>query len=294
VDLLAQMETFVRVVETGSLSAAARRTGLSLAAVSRQIAALEADLGGALLVRTTRKLSITEVGRTFHARCASILAEVDEARRIVRDDRALRGRLVVSAPVSFGIVRSSLLASLLDTHPSLELVLRFEDHVVDLVGDGVDVAIRVGIPPPDSGAYIAHVLGTVRRVLVASPPWLAQHGRPKQPADLGAHPVLLHIPAVGDGRAWLLRSATGEEARVVVAGPLRTNTLAVLRDLAIAGRGIAMLADFVVHDALASGALERVLPAWEGPRATAYALHPVALRRSPRVRAFIEHVRAIL
>jgi DNA-binding transcriptional LysR family regulator len=286
------METFVRVVEVGSLSGVARRSGLSLAAVSRQIAALEADLGGALLVRTTRKLSVTDAGRAFHARCERILAEVEEARRAARDDRAPRGRLVVSAPVSFGIARSSALAGLLDAHPSIEMVLRLEDHVVDLVTGGVDVAVRIGIPPPDSGAYVAHLLGTVRRVLVASPQWLARHGRPKQPAALASHPVLLHLPALGERNAWALRSAAGDEARVVVRGFMRTNTLHVLRDLAIAGRGVAMLTDFVANEAIASGALERVLPTWEGPSATAYAVHPAALRRSPKIRAFVEHVRA--
>lgn len=290
-DLVAQMETFVRVVEMGSLSGAARRTGQSLAAVSRQLAALEAELGGALVVRTTRKLSITEAGRAFHERSLRVLAEVDAARHVVRGDRAMRGRLVVSAPVSLGIQRAELFLALTTAHPSLTIDLRLEDRIVDLVAEGIDVAIRVGVAPPDTGTYVAHTLGPVRRVLVASPRWLARHGRPRHPSTLASHPALLHLPAGGDGDTWALRSEGGEDARIPMRGTLRSNALVVLRDLAIAGHGVAMVADFLATEALASGALERVLPTWEGPRATAYAVHPAVLRGSAKMRALVEHVR---
>jgi DNA-binding transcriptional LysR family regulator len=290
-DLLAQMDTFVRVVEMGSLSGAARRTGQSLAAVSRQMTALEAELGGALLIRTTRKLSITDAGRAFHERCLRVLAEVDGARQSVRGDRAMRGRLVVSAPVSLGIARAEALFGLTGAHPSLSIDLRLEDRVVDLVAECVDVAIRVGIAPPDSSVYVAHTLRPVQRVIVAAPQWLAKHGRARHPNALASHAALLHLPAAGEGDTWVLRHENGDEARVPMKAAMRSNALVVLRDLAIAGHGVAMVADFLVTEALARGTLERVLPTWEGPHATAYVVHPAALRGSAKIRALVERMR---
>ena len=290
-DLLAQMDTFVRVVEMGSLSGAARRTGQSLAAVSRQMTALEGELGGALLIRTTRKLSVTDAGRAFHERCLRVLAEVDGARQSVRGDRAMRGRLVVSAPVSLGIARAEALFGLTSAHPSLSIDLRLEDRVVDLVAEGVDVAIRVGIAPPDSSVYVAHTLRPVQRVIVAAPRYLAKRGRPRHPSALASHAALLHLPAAGEADTWVLRGDAGDDVRVPMHGAMRSNALVVLRDLAIAGHGVAMVADFLVTDALARGSLERVLPTWEGPPATAYAVHPVALRASAKVRALVERMR---
>ncbi|HEY4183398.1 MAG TPA: LysR family transcriptional regulator [Kofleriaceae bacterium] len=291
-DLLAQMDTFVRVVEMGTLSGAARRTGQSLAAVSRQISALEADLGGALLIRTTRKLSITDAGHTFHERCLRVLAEVDGARQSVRGDRAMRGRLVVSAPVSLGLERADALFGLTEAHRSLSIDLRLEDRVVDLVAEGVDVAIRVGIAPPDSTVYVAHTLRPVRRVVVAAPSWLAKHGRPRSPSALALHKALLHLPAAGESDTWVLRGEDGDEARIPMQGAMRSNALVVLRDLAIAGHGVAMVPDFLVTEALTRGALEHVLPKWEGPNATAYAVHPAALRSSAKIRALVERLRS--
>ena len=290
-DLLSQMATFVRVVEMGSLSGAARRTRQSLATVSRKMTALEAEVGGALLIRTTRKLSVTDTGRAFHERCLRVLAEVDGARESVRGDRAMRGRLVVSAPVSLGIERADALFALTATHPALSIDLRLEDRVVDLVAEGVDVAIRVGIAPPDSSVYVAHTLRPVRRLMVAAPRWLAKHGRPRHPSALASHTALLHLPAAGEGDTWVLRAENGDERRVPMQAAMRSNALVVLRDLAIAGHGVAMIADFLVTEALASGALERVLPTWEGPLATAYAVHPWALRGSAKIRALVERMR---
>jgi DNA-binding transcriptional LysR family regulator len=291
-DVLTRMETFVRVVESGSLSAASRRMRMSLAAVSRQLAQLESELGATLIVRTTRRSAITESGRAFYERSVRILGEVEDARASVRSDREPAGLLVVSAPVSLALARiAPALPALLDAHPRLRVDLRLEDRVVDLLAEGVDVAIRAGVSAPDSASLVAHPLATFRRVLVASPRYLAKHGRPREPLALARHRALVHLPAFARPGAWTLRR--GEESvSVRVDGPLRTNALLVLRDAALEGRGIALMTDFMVDDALADGRLERVLPEWEGPSADVQALHHVELRRSASVRALAVHLRA--
>jgi DNA-binding transcriptional LysR family regulator len=171
VDLLDQMRTYLRITETRSLSEAARGLHLSVAAVSRQLAALEANLGVTLITRSTRRLTITESGERWRDHCARVLSAVDAAHADVKAGPEVRGRVVISAPASYALVHlASPLDRLMVAHPALSIELRLEDHAVDLVGDGVDLAVRAGMAPPDSGAFIAHRLGAFRRVLVASRP----------------------------------------------------------------------------------------------------------------------------
>jgi DNA-binding transcriptional LysR family regulator len=173
VDLLEQMRTYLRITETRSLSEAARGLHLSVAAVSRQLAALEEDLGVTLITRSTRRLTITESGERWRDHCARVLAAVDAAHADVKAGPEVRGRVVVSAPASYALVHLARpLDRLLAAHPALSIELRLEDHAVDLVGDGVDIAVRAGMAPPDSGAFIAHRLAAFRRLLVASPSYL--------------------------------------------------------------------------------------------------------------------------
>jgi DNA-binding transcriptional LysR family regulator len=288
VDLLAQMATFARIVEAKSLSAAARAQRLSLAAVSRQLAALEAELGAPLVVRSTRSLRVTDAGNEWYQRCVRILRDVDEARSALRGDQTARGMLVVSASLTFGtVVLLPRLGALCTANPELVVDLRLEDQLVDLVGEGVDVAIRAGSPPPDSTAYVAHPLFSMCRVLVASPRWLRKHGTPREPAELERTPCLVQVTPGGNVVRWSLRR--GDETRQVeVRGPVRSNAPTALRDLAVDGVGVAYVPDWLVEADVAEGRLRRVLPAWSSAPIMAWALHRAELRGSAKLRAFLD------
>jgi DNA-binding transcriptional LysR family regulator len=292
VDLLAQMATFVSVVEGKSLSAAARAQRLSLPAVSRQLRALEQELGATLLVRSTRRLHVTDAGREWYERCRRILREVEDARQAVRGSRGgVSGRLVVSASLSFGAtVIVPRLAKLAERHPQLVVDLRLEDQLVDIVAEGVDIAVRAGSPPPDSTAFVAQPLFSMVRVLVAAPRWLRKHGTPRAPEQLRQQPCLLQVTLGGNAVPWLLqpRGEPGAALTVDVRSQLRTNTPSALCSLALEGAGVAYLPDWLVAPHLAAGALRPVLPAWCSPPITAWALHRAEHRGSARHRAFVE------
>lgn len=291
-DLLAQMATFVRVVEGRSLSAAARAQGLSLAAVSRQLRALEAELGTTLAVRSTRRLHLTDAGHRWYAHCLRVLQSVDEARAALQGADVPRGRLVVSASWTFGsIVVLPMLVPLTERHPQLSIDLRLEDHLVDLVGEGIDVALRAGSAPPDSTAYLAPRIATMRRILVASPRWIRKHGTPRRPADLGLQPCLLQVTPAGRGIPWSL--ARGDERLVAeVHGRVRTSAPLALRDLALTGAGVAYLPDWLVTEDLAEGRLRRVLPEWSSDPISAWAVHRKELRGSAKLQVFLDALRS--
>ena len=286
-DLLAQMATFVRVVDGKSLSAAARSQRLSLPAVSRQLRALEAELGASLIVRSTRRLHVTDAGLRWYEHCVQVLHKIAAAKTSVRTSGGVRGTLVVSASVSYSLMFVvPLLPGLVDRHPQLVVDLRLADQLVDLVGEGIDVAIRAGTPPPDSTAYHAAPLSTMRRILVAAPRWLRTH-RPRTPRQLARLPCLVQVTPGGTAVRWLLTS--GDEVLTVdVEGPLRSSAPIALRDLAIAGAGIAYIPDWLVEDDLVAGRLARVLPDWISPPITASAVYRSELRGDARVRAFVE------
>jgi DNA-binding transcriptional LysR family regulator len=290
VDLLAQMATFVRVVEAGSLSAAARAQRLSLPAVSRQLSALEDDLGVALLVRTTRRLSLTDAGRRWYERSLRVLREIDDARAAVDDARGVRGALTVSAPVTLGLTHLvPRLPALLEGHPGLTVELRLEDRVVDLVADAVDVVVRAGVPLPDSASLIAQPLLRFQRVAVAAPAYLRRRGVPREPAALAKHECLIQLGAAGPLSSW--RFFRGDEEHTVEArGSLRVNAPLALLDAARAGVGIALLPDWLVAADLEARRLRRVLGPWRTAEVTAWALYRVEMRTSPRVRAFVDAV----
>ncbi|MGC4094500.1 MAG: LysR substrate-binding domain-containing protein [Polyangiaceae bacterium] len=283
------MTTFVSLVEGKSLSAAARAQRLSLPAVSRQLLALERELGVQLVVRSTRRLHVTEAGQRWYEHCRRVLREIEAARQDVRGDSAVHGRLVVSASLTFGShVIVPRLAKLAEQHPRLTIDLRLEDQLVDLVAEGVDLAVRAGSPPPDSSAFIAHAIFSMQRVLVAAPRWLRKHGTPREPLQLAEHECLIQVTPAGTAVPWSLRSSEREAPLTVeVRGRLRTNSPSALRDLAIEGAGVAYLPDWVVKESLAGGTLRRVLPQWASSPITAWAVHRADLRGAPRLKAFI-------
>src|SRR6266566_8954827 len=189
-ELLEKMATYVRVVEAGSLSAAAKQLRISPAAVSRQIATLERELRVPLLRRTTRRMSVTPAGRSYYERALRVLREVDDAQAIGRT-AATAGLLSASAPVTFGLACVvPQLSSFMTAHPGLRVDLRLEDRPIDLALEGVDLAVRVGGAPPDSTDVIAHELMSFRRVLVAAPSYLKSHGAPGTPEALAKHDAL--------------------------------------------------------------------------------------------------------
>lgn len=291
-DLLTQMATFARVVEGKSLSAAARAQRLSLAAVSRQLQALESELGTILVVRSTRRLHLTEAGHQWYAHCLRVLRDVEDARSAMRGADVPRGTLVVSASLTFGsVVVLPMLPVLAERHPELVIELRLEDHLVDLVAEGVDVALRAGSLPPDSTAFLAPKIASMRRVLVAAPRWLRKHGTPRQPRDLARARGLMQVTPAGRSIPWVL--VRGDE-RITAEAParLRTSAPVALRDLAVAGAGIAYLPDWLVSEDLAQGRLRRVLPGWSSEPLSAWAVHRRELRGAAKLRVFLDALRS--
>ena len=289
-NLFEKMSTFVRVVEAGSLAAAAKQLRISPAAVSRQIATLEEEVKSSLLTRTTRSMALTSAGRDYYQRCVAILHDVDDAHAALRGD-PMEGPLTVSIAVTFGTGRViPHLEVLRKRHPRLRLDLRLEDRTVDPVSENIDVLVRVGLVPPDT--LVAHELVTYRRVLVASPSYLRAHGEPKSPEALAKHDAF--GPMGGGPRRTFVLSKDGVVARQVVNAVFRSNSLFAHRQLALAGDGIALLPDWFVDREVDRGALRVVLPGWQSEPITGYAMHRVELRGAPRVRAFVEFLREVL
>jgi DNA-binding transcriptional LysR family regulator len=291
-DLLSQMATFVSLVDGNSLSAAARAQRLSLPAVSRQLAALESELGTQLVIRSTRRLRVTDAGHKWYRHSQRVLAEVEEARQAVRPGKTAHGTIVVSASLTYGsVVLVPQLARLAEKHPHLTVDLRVEDQLVDLVAEGVDVAIRIGSAPPDSTAFVARPIETMQRILVAAPRWLRKHGMPRTPAEVARRDCLSQVTPRGVPIRYRLVRDEREEV-IDVRGHLRSNAPMVLRDLAVRGAGIAYLPDWLVVPELASGRLRRVLPGWASPPITAFAVFRTELRDTPRLAALLSMISA--
>lgn len=287
-DLVDRMETYVRVVESGSLSAAARARGLSVAAVSRQLAATERDLGTPLVLRTTRRMSITEPGMRWYEHCVRILDELRAAQDELRAGADVAGLLVISAPVTLGLsLLMPKLPLLHRRHPALRVDLRLEDRPVDLVGDGVDVAMRAGLQPPDSPNLIAKTIQQIRRVVVASPGFLSTHDAPRRPDELSAHPCLVQLAWSGPLSRW--RFERGEQmVEVEVSGSLRATSPLALLDLARRDQGFAWLPEEVIREDLERENLVRVLSRYRSPPVDVQLLYRSEQRRSPRISALLQ------
>jgi DNA-binding transcriptional LysR family regulator len=287
------MVTFVRVIEAGSLSNAARSLNLSLAAVSRQVGALERETGIPLILRSTRKHTVTEAGRRYYDQCVRVLREVDAAQAIARASDAVDGVLVVSVPVTLGLERVlPHIPAMLQKHAGLRVDLRFEDRFVDILGEGIDVAIRAGGMLPDSSSFMARRLMTYPRIVVASPAYIKARGQPRAPYDLAKHDILLHASAAASLTSWRFRNGS-EESSVRVNWTLRTNLIYALRDAALAGAGIALVPDWLVARDVAAGRLRVLLAGYESEPTTVNAVFRRELRSSPRVRALLSVLTAV-
>ncbi len=285
-DRLDDMLAFIKVVDTRSFTAAAERLNLSKSVVSRRIAELENRLGARLLNRTTRKLSLTEVGQAYYERCSRILTDLEEAEQAVADLHAApRGRLRVNAPVSFGMQHlAPAIAEFLARYTSIEIEMDLNDRYVDLIDEGYDLAVRIGRLRDSS--LIAKRLAPARRVVCASPAYLEQHGTPATPEELINHNCLIYtnVPAA---EQWQFR--VGEEMRTVrVSGSLRANNGDLLHAAAVAGVGIVVLPTFMVGQALSSGALKTLLLDCYTSESNVYAVYPQNRHLSPKVRAFVD------
>jgi DNA-binding transcriptional LysR family regulator len=280
---------FARVVTVGSLSAAGRELHLSPAMVSKRLSRLEQRLGARLIHRTTRRLATTEVGQAFYEDVTAILAAADAAEaRVAGQADVPSGRLRISAPTSFGRLHvAPHLASFLEAHPRVEAEFDLSDAFVDLLGDRVDVAIRIAATV-DPG-LIAHRLAANRRVLCAAPAYLAAHGAPASIEALADHRLLAATNQV----PWRLDGPDGP-LQLPIESPVRTGSSEVVRELALSGYGIALRSIWDVGAELGSGALVRVLPQWEGARDVAiFAVHPRTSLVPATVRAFVAHLLAI-
>jgi DNA-binding transcriptional LysR family regulator len=286
VDLLQHLATFVRIADAGSISQAARGLRLSVAMTSRHLSALEDELGVPLMRRTTRRLTLTDAGTELLVRARSLLAAADETREVLRPGRGAAGVVVVSLPVSFGLGRiAPLFPDLLARHPRLKLDMRFEDRAVDLLADGIDLAIRAGITPPDSPFVIARRITTVERYVCAAPAFVAKHGRPATVASLASLPCV--VQGTGPAR-WHYETERGAET-VVVDGRLRTNNVIALRAAAVAGAGIAQLPRWIVEDDLRKKRLVRLLPDAKLPIIEVFGLYHRDSRGSAAIRAVVDH-----
>lgn len=282
--MLAEYEIFVRALEEGSLSAAARRLDLSPAVASRRLARLEDRLGVRLIERTSRRLAPTEAGRLVYDRAAQLLEGVEDLEAVVsRRTTQARGLLRVSAPTSFGRRRlAPLLQPFLAAQPRLTLELNLTDAFVDLMAEDVDVAVRIG--GYEAADPLMHRLAPNRRVLCASPAYLAEHGAPESLDDLRRHAQL----AAENQSTWRLE---GPEGAVVfrARSRVRTNSSEVARELALAGVGVALRSTWDVGDELRDGRLQVVLPQYAGSSDVAiFALTAGRARAETRVRAFID------
>lgn len=281
---------FATVVDSGSLSAAARALRISPAMASKRLARLEARLGVRLLHRTTRRLALTPPGERFHADVVAILAAMRTAEERLTGIRDVAsGPLRVSAPTSFGRLHiAPSLHRFLARYPRVELHLDLADAAADLFGGRIDLAVRITADVPAS--VVAHRLAANRRLLCASPTYLAAHGTPDSIGELARHRLL----AAAGQSPW--RLAHGRQRRTVdVESVVETNSSELVRELALSGVGIALRSMWDVGEALADGRLVRVMPDWSGPDDLAiYALHPRAPSMPAAVGAFIHFLRDTL
>lgn len=281
------MAVFVRVVDEGGFSAAARVLRLTPSAVSKQITRLEDRLGVRLLTRTTRQLHLTEEGSEFYERSVRILADVEEAEQAVsRSDSAPRGTLRVSCGVSFGKYQiSPLMPEFLSRYPGLSVELETSDSLVDLVEEGVDVAVRFGSLSDSS--MVARFLAGSRRSIVAAPSYLERHGEPTHPRELGDHNCLAFSHQVHLNE-WRFKGEEGE-IPVQAQGNFRANNGETVFEMALAGLGIARLARWLVEPEIRAGRLKMILQDYyRDVTVPINAIYPTRRHLSPKVRAYVD------
>lgn len=286
-----EMQFFSTLVRCGSLSAAARELQVTTPAVSKRLLQLEQRLGARLLHRSTRRMGLTAEGEAYLGHARRILAEIEAAEREVRGaSEQPAGLLRVNATLGFGRMHvAPLIAGFVRAHPRVEVQLQLSVNPPPLTQDAFDVCVRFGEPP--DARVMARLLAPNRRLLVASPAYLARHGEPRAPAELVRHQTIGIRQGDEGAGVWRLRAGRRSET-VKVHGSLSTNDGEIAVQWALAGHGIVMRAEWDIARYLQSGRLRQVLPGWQSPPADIYAVWPVEVQSAARVRAFVEHLAA--
>jgi DNA-binding transcriptional LysR family regulator len=287
-DRLTAMQTFVKVIETGSFSAAARQLRLGQPAVSKTVAQLELHLGAPLLLRSSRSFSATEAGQLFYEHAKLAIAAAEEAELAARGAGAgLTGRLRVSAAVTFSRLKVvPKLGRFLAQHPKLEIELVLDDRNVDLLSEGIDVALRMGALA--DSALSARKIAESRRRVVGTPAYFAGAGVPQTPAELPAHEAIIYTQR-GGGTAWTF-TRHGIEAHVALQGRIRTTAAEAVREAVLADLGLAVASDAMLGAELSDGAVREVLSEWTLPSVDIWAIFPTGRRASAKARAFAAFV----
>jgi DNA-binding transcriptional LysR family regulator len=287
-DRITGVQLFARIVETGSFSKASVDLGVTQPTATKHVAAVESKLGARLLNRNTRGVSVTEIGALYYEKCKAIQRELEEADNLASLLASkVGGQLRVSTSVSFGRrVLTPLVLAYMRRHPDVTIDLSFDDRYVNLVEQGVDVAVRMGRLADSSLG--ARYLGRNPWVLVASPEYLQQHAAPTVPAEVAAHPCLVYSSVQGDER-WVFSGGPGQqrEVSVPVRGPLRTNNLSVVLEATLDHMGLAILPWYVAHEAVRAGRVIALLPDYALPVQEMHAVFPSPKLVPSKVSSFI-------
>lgn len=286
-DKFTAMAVFAKVVEQGSFARAAERMDLSTSAVSRHVADLETHLNARLLNRTTRKLSLTESGQAFFERCIQLLSDLDEAESLATLATAEpRGTIKLTCSINFGIrYLAPAIGAFQQRYPEAHFAVSLSDRFVDLVDEGLDLAVRIG-EAGDSN-LIAKKIGEMRLVCCASPAYLKRHGKPKKPQDLANHNCLVYS-YLSSKHHWVFEDKNGSLINVPIKGSVEANNGEMLLAIAAQGIGIVLEPDFSASAALNSGALVPILTAYQPRRTNIYAVYPSRRHLSAKVRTFVD------
>jgi DNA-binding transcriptional LysR family regulator len=285
---LNEMLVFARVVHAGSFTAAAAQLGMPKSTVSRKVSQLEDRLNSRLLQRTTRKLSLTDIGRTYYDYCARIAGEIEDAERAVSRLQERPGGLLRVTALANATFLGPIVSDYLRRYPDVRLELFLTGRTVDLVEERFDLAIRAGTLADST--LIARSLGSVKWYLIATPAYLKKHGRPQSPEDLKKHGCLLFGTSMEKAGVDLEKS--GRSVHVALSARLMVSDMDVLHAVTIAGLGIALLPAFRCVLDLRAGRLERVLADWNAPSAPVHVVYPSTRHLSPKVKSFVDHLQA--
>lgn len=286
---LDDMLIFAAVVEANGFSAAAKTLKISTPVISKRVSALESDLGAKLLYRTTRRISLTEVGQLFYQHCQRVVEEAKQAEAAVTYmSESPRGLLKVTAPVAFGSHQiADALPGFLEQYPEVQVDLDVTDRTVDLAEEGYDIAIRLTHNPPE--LYVAKLLSRTRRLICAAPAYWARHGHPAKPSDLSSHDCIIYSPNP-NFHQWHFENAEGTQT-VNVQGRLRVNNINAMLEAAIGGAGVVMLSSITLENAIRSGQLEPALEDYNLPGANIYALYMPNRYLPSKASAFIDYMK---
>ena len=286
-DRLRLIETFVRVADSGSFSAVAREERTTQSAISKQVKALEQQVGAALLVRSTRSHSLTEAGQLFYERCLQVLDTLEEARiEVHRAEHEISGVLRVAAPVAFGRLHIvPRLAAFYARHPRMKIQLQLDDGFVDLVAAGIDLAFRVG--ELKDSRLVARRIGTARRAFLAAPAYLARHGEPRHPDELMAHNCLIYSGVVSLDE-WGYLDADGQPHTVHVDGNFESNSSEAIRQAVCEGLGISYSPVWTFGDDMRAGRVQAILTGFRAHPLPLNVVYQPARRPSLKVKAFAD------